>query len=122
MSDNFIKEYCDIIRLPVEEKEIKLNQADLSHWIEKVKHVYILDSSKDRILEQLLNLFEGKVGMPYSEEKLIEIKKSAEQRYTFSPRNLQYMNQFYRLYSDVEITHHLDAQILNIHFHRHEVI
>ncbi len=30
---------------------------------------------------------------------------------SFSPRNLQYMNQFYRLYSDIEITHQLDAQI-----------
>lgn len=30
---------------------------------------------------------------------------------SFSPRNLQYMNQFYRLYSNVEITHQLDAQI-----------
>lgn len=81
LSDNFIKECCDILRLQAEEKEIKLIQTDLSHWIEKVKHAYILDSSKDRILEQLLNLFEGKVGMPYSEEQLIEIKKSAEQRY-----------------------------------------
>lgn len=30
---------------------------------------------------------------------------------SFSPRNLQYMNQFYRLYSDVEIAHQIDAQI-----------
>lgn len=30
---------------------------------------------------------------------------------SFSPGNLQYMNQFYRLYSDVEITPQLDAQI-----------
>lgn len=30
---------------------------------------------------------------------------------SFSPRNLQYMNQFYRLYPDVEITPQLDAQI-----------
>lgn len=30
---------------------------------------------------------------------------------SFSPRNLQYMNQFYRLYSDIEIAHQLDAQI-----------
>ncbi len=37
-------------------------------------------------------------------EELPEIK-------SFSPRNLQYMNQFYRLYSDVQITHQLDAQI-----------
>ncbi len=37
-------------------------------------------------------------------EELPEIK-------SFSPRNLQYMNQFYRLYSDVKITHQLDAQI-----------
>ena len=33
---------------------------------------------------------------------------------SFSPRNLQYMNQFYRLYSDVEITPQLDAQIKSI--------
>lgn len=39
-------------------------------------------------------------------ETLPEIK-------SFSPRNLQYMNQFYRLYADVEITHQLDAQIFN---------
>ncbi len=31
---------------------------------------------------------------------------------SFSPRNLQYMNQFYRLYSDIEITPQLDAQVL----------
>ena len=37
-------------------------------------------------------------------EELPEIK-------SFSPRNLQYMNQFYRLYSNIEITHQLDAQI-----------
>ncbi len=30
---------------------------------------------------------------------------------SFSPRNLQYMNQFYRLYSDIEITPQLVAQI-----------
>ncbi|MGN0513341.1 MAG: PDDEXK nuclease domain-containing protein [Lachnospiraceae bacterium] len=30
---------------------------------------------------------------------------------SFSPRNLQYMNQFYRLYSDIEIANQLDAQI-----------
>lgn len=28
---------------------------------------------------------------------------------SFSPGNLQYMNQFYRLYSDVEIKPQLDA-------------
>nr|WP_310603177.1 hypothetical protein [Anaerosporobacter sp.] len=28
---------------------------------------------------------------------------------SFSPRNLQYMNQFYRLYSNIEITPQLDA-------------
>ena len=37
-------------------------------------------------------------------EELPEIK-------SFSPRNLQYMNQFYRLYSDIEIAHQLDAQV-----------
>lgn len=37
-------------------------------------------------------------------EELPEIK-------SFSPRNLQYMNQFYRLYSDIEITHQLETQI-----------
>lgn len=31
---------------------------------------------------------------------------------SFSPRNLQYMNQFYRLYSDIEITPQVDAQNL----------
>ena len=35
---------------------------------------------------------------------------------SFSPRNLQYMNQFYRLYSDVQITHQLDAQIFENEF------
>lgn len=33
---------------------------------------------------------------------------------SFSPRNLQYMNQFYRLYSDIEITPQVDAQNLKI--------
>ena len=42
-------------------------------------------------------------------EELPEIK-------SFSPRNLQYMNQFYRLYSDVQITHQLDAQIFENQF------
>ena len=42
-------------------------------------------------------------------EELPEIK-------SFSPRNLQYMNQFYRLYSDVQITHQLDAQIFENEF------
>ena len=37
-------------------------------------------------------------------EELPEIK-------SFSPRNLQYMNQFYRLYLDIEIAHQLDAQV-----------
>lgn len=37
-------------------------------------------------------------------EELPEIK-------SFSPRNLQYMNQFFRLYSDAQITHQLDAQV-----------
>ena len=38
-------------------------------------------------------------------KELLEIK-------SFSPRNLQYMNQFYRLYSDIEITPQFDAQNL----------
>ena len=42
-------------------------------------------------------------------EELPEIK-------SFSPRNLQYMNQFYRLYSDIQITHQLDAQIFENEF------
>lgn len=33
---------------------------------------------------------------------------------SFSPRYLQYMNQFYRLYLDVEITPQFDAQIKSI--------
>ena len=37
-------------------------------------------------------------------EELPEIK-------SFSPRNLQYMNQFYRLHMDIEIAHQLDAQV-----------
>lgn len=36
------------------------------------KKTYILDSSKDKVLSEILNLFEGKVGMPYSEEQLKE--------------------------------------------------
>lgn len=35
---------------------------------------------------------------------------------SFSARNLQYMNQFYRLYSDVEIMHQLDAHTLKNEF------
>lgn len=41
------------------------------------------------------------------------VKELAEIK-SFSPRNLQYMNQFYRLYSDVEITPQFDAQIKSI--------
>lgn len=81
LTDDFIKECCNILRLQPDEKEINQIQTNLSHWIGDIKHTYILESSKDKILEQLLNLFEGKVGKPYSEEQLIEIKKNAEQRY-----------------------------------------
>ncbi|MBS6642552.1 MAG: DUF4935 domain-containing protein [Clostridiaceae bacterium] len=81
LSDNFIKDCCNILRLQPEEKEIKLIQTNLSNWIEDIKYAFILDSSKDKILERLLKLFEGKVGLPYSKEQLMDIKKSAEQRY-----------------------------------------
>ncbi len=40
-----------------------------------------------------------------------DLVKELPENKSFSPGNLQYMNQFYRLYSDVEITPQLDAQI-----------
>lgn len=81
ISSKFIKECCDILRLKNDDKEIQQLSESISSWIGQIRKEYTFESSKDDVLKKLLDLFDGKVGIPYSEEELIEIKKTAEQRY-----------------------------------------
>ena len=81
VSGDYIEEWCKLLKLNIDDTEIKDISLNISNWIEKIKKEYIIDSSNDTILEELVRLFDEKVGVQYSEEELIDIKKIAEQRY-----------------------------------------
>lgn len=66
-------------------------------------------------------------GSHFYQKSSKDLVKELPEIKSFSPRNLQYMNQFYRLYSDIEITPQFDAQndkeiIFMIPWGHHKVI
>lgn len=80
-SDKFIEECKKSLRL--QETEITALRQYLNNWLnnEKTQNLLVVTPLNDEILNKLLILFDNKVGMPYEQDKLDQIKKDAILRY-----------------------------------------
>lgn len=80
----FIDKCAKNLRIEKNEKDILELTDFINGWFEKVKADNLLVDSftKDEILDRLLNLFDGKVGSPFSETELVEIEKEGNTRYS----------------------------------------
>ena len=82
--ESFLQKCCQELRLTVKDEEYIELQKYISDWIKKneKKNNLVENFFDDAILEQLLTVFEGKVGPAFSEEELSEIKKDGEIRFS----------------------------------------
>lgn len=75
-----LKEAC---KDNIDSRELKKLESFLDTWLDELrtKNTRICDPFSDDILEKLLQLFDGKVGKGFSDDKLSEIKKLGATRY-----------------------------------------
>ena len=73
--ESFLQKCCQELRLTVKDEEYIELQKYISDWIKKneKKNNLVENFFDDAILEQLLTVFEGKVGPAFSEEELSRI-------------------------------------------------
>ena len=80
-ANNFVKKCSDLLRIKNEEKEIAKLEKQIIEWIDNVraKNLVVNKLENDTILQEILQLFEGKTGDQCVEWE--EIKKQGEERY-----------------------------------------
>ncbi len=82
--ETFLQKCCQELRLTTKDEEYIELQKYILDWIKKneKKNNLVVNFFDDAILEQLLTVFEGKVGSAFSEEDLLKIKKDGEDRFS----------------------------------------
>lgn len=80
--DGFCDTWKTELRITEEDSIASLHKS-ISKWIDstKAEHLSVSNPSDDSILEKLYDLYEGKTGEAYSDEKLNEIYTIGENRY-----------------------------------------
>ncbi len=83
-ADGFIESCRISLNLDQNDSDLNELRKQLNDWIEaaKKKNILVSSSHDDKILEQLLALYEGKVGPAFSEEELNTIEQEGKKRYT----------------------------------------
>ena len=83
LEEEFINQYVQELRVKPSDAAIKELQASIDTWItaQKTKNLVVTQASNDQILEKLLNIFEEKVGVPFSQEELDSIRLEGKDRY-----------------------------------------
>ena len=81
--DTFTTKATETLRLTSKDDEIIELQRYLCKWLDsnKERNLLVDSSSSDEILDQILLIFEGRVGKKVDEEELTEIKKEGKERY-----------------------------------------
>ena len=82
-SEKFLKECMTELRLKQDDKEFSNLAKYIQKWISKKEAMKteIIDSKNDIILQNLLELFSGRVGKPYDSNQLSKIEKEGKERY-----------------------------------------
>lgn len=82
-ADKFIELCCSSLKLDQNDKEINELKRQMDEWIDSArkKNIAVSSSNPDSILEQLLSIYEGKVGSEFSEDELKKIEQEGKIRY-----------------------------------------
>ncbi len=83
LEDNIIQLCKKELRIKEDDPEFKKLQKVIKKWFDDYKSSNLLveDVYDDEILAELLELFENKTGIPFSNDQLQEVKKEGETRY-----------------------------------------
>ena len=83
-AESFLESCLNLLRLSKEDREYKDVHNYIFKWLKENKEVNLIveTPSDDAVLNQLLILFEGKVGVSFTDEQLKEIKKEGVERYS----------------------------------------
>lgn len=84
LENDFIKKIAEELRLKNSDAEIGKLQNMIAGWIgeQKQGNLIVTKVSDDKILNQILSLFNKKVGEPYSEEEMQNVLKEGKERYS----------------------------------------
>lgn len=82
-ANKFIESCRSELKLDVDDKDLNNLKRQMEEWINaaKQKNLLVSKPSEDKILDKLLNLFDGKVGPAFSEEDLKIIEQEGKTRY-----------------------------------------
>ena len=83
-AEKFMNSCKESLHLEPDDKDFHEVQKKLNDWLDssKGKNIIVNDPESDSILEKLLSLFEGKVGIAFSEEELSSTVKEGRERYS----------------------------------------
>lgn len=83
LEENILRPCKDKLRIKDDDPDFKNLQKYIKKWIEDYKknNLLIESTSNDGILDDILQLFDGKTGMSYSKEEVDSIKKEGSERY-----------------------------------------
>lgn len=83
IENSFMENLKKELRLKKDDSDLSKIQAMVHQWIEEyaARNTLIDSPFDDEILNELLTLYDNKVGLPYDESKMTEIKKSGAERY-----------------------------------------
>lgn len=83
LEDEVLRPCKEKLRIKDDDADFNLLQKYVHKWIEQHKsnNLLVETTTNDPILEKILNLFDGKTGVSYTEEELEKIKKEGNERY-----------------------------------------
>lgn len=82
--EKLVQEYASYLRIKPNDESCEELKKIISEWIEtkKLKNLEVTSCSDDKILLQILDLFDGKVGTEFDESRIDEIRKEGKERYS----------------------------------------
>ena len=83
-AEKFMNSCKESLHLEPDDKDFVEVQEKLNGWLDsaKGKNIIVNDPDSDSILEKILSLFEGKVGIAFSEEEMLSTVKEGRERYS----------------------------------------
>lgn len=108
-ADKFFDQCHTSLKLDQTDHELDDLKSKLKAWIDSSmqKNVAVTNPDSDSILDQLLKLYEGKVGLAYSNEEMKQIEQEGRQRYEksvppgYKDQNKQKSNDLNNTYGDL---------------------
>lgn len=81
--DKLIQEFATSLRIKTSDESCEELKRTISDWVKNKKEINleVTNCNDDRILDQILELYDGKVGNEFNDEKKGEIKKEGKDRY-----------------------------------------